>query len=349
MRFGAVLIACLAFALVVLAASEEDWNGFFTDNSGYGRGMYACNRGDTFTAIYSEVGYMIGRIRSDQNVFGRWYEPGVFFNSTTPNEDCLYGQFAISLLFVDEDDDSTDDDVDSYFDDDSDRVTGFEGYYTCGSDDSVRFPMSEQLVAALTPSVAQCGAVDVADFSQTIQDQWDGGFDTRWSVCIEDDTNVLGNPVYSSSFDAIDASSNFYNPLFGAAVGLVFENGKVGSGRWVDDKGLLAIDLTIALENGQLEQLWWATDDDFDVFFTNRAFETSHRTLFYDADDDDGTTARLSECEKHVDQFFPRFFTSLTAYQTPPESRPPSPSSSSSAASALVPIGIAAVALLLHF
>lgn len=346
MRVASAVLLCLALAFVAYAASEEDWNGFFTDNYGYGRGMYACNRGQFFTAIYSEVGFMIGRIRSDQNVFGRWYEPGVFFNSTSPNDDCLYGNFQISLQFSDNDDDSTDDDVDSFVDDDSEVVTGFEGFYTCGDDDSIRFPMNELLVASLNPSVYQCGAVDVADFSQTIQDQWEGGFDTRWSVCLEDDTNVLGEPVYSSSFDALDASSNFYNPIFGSAVGLVFENGKVGSGRWVDNDGLKAIDLTIALENGELEQLWWATDDDFDVIFNNRQFGASHRTLIYAADDDDSTTARVSECEKHVNEFFPSFFSSLTAYETPVTSRPPSPSSSSSA-SALAPLGIAASAVLL--
>lgn len=346
MRVSTIVLLGLALAVMAYAA-ENPFNGFFTDNYGYGRGMYSCQRGLFFTAIYSEVGFMIGRIRSEQNVFGRWYEPGVFFNSTTPEEDCLYGNFQLSLLHEDDDDDDNDDDVDSYYDDDA-RVTGFEGYYTCADNDNIRFPFNELLVAPLNPTAYQCGAVDVADFSQTIQDQWEGGFDTRWSVCLEDDTNVVGEQVYSSSFDALDASSNFYNPIFGSGVGLVFENGKVGSGRWVDNAGLKAIDLTIALENGDLQQLWWATDDDFDVLFNNHQFTVSHRTLVYSADDDDSTTARRSECEKHVNEFFPSFFSSLTAYESPVEVSSPSPSSSSGAA-VLAPLGIAATAILLAF
>jgi len=187
--------------------------------------------------------------------------------------------------------------------------------------------------------VYQCGAVDQSASGQTIANQWDGGFDVRWSICNEEGTTRLGDNVYSSSFDARDAGSNFYDPIFGSAVGLVFEEGKVGSGRWVDNNGLSAIDLTIALENGDLEQLWWATDDDFDVIFNNRQFTASHRTLIYESDDDDGTTSRISECEKQVDQFFPSFFSSLNNYVTQPS--PSSPSSpSSSTASTLAPVGL---------
>lgn len=152
MRVASAVVLCLALAFVAYA-SEEDWNGFFTDSSGYGRGLYACNRGEVFTAIYSEVGFMIGRIRSEQNVFGRWYEPGVFFNTTTPDEACLYGNFQISLEFEDDDDNPTDDDVDNFYDDDA-EVTGFVGFYTCGDDDDVRTFVSPLSLAAQEMSLA---------------------------------------------------------------------------------------------------------------------------------------------------------------------------------------------------
>ena len=126
-----LVAACLMVAASSLVMAQADFDGFYTDNFGYGRGMFACTRGNIFTAIYSDVGFMVGTIRSDENVFGRWYEPGVDFSSSTPVEDCRYGTFQISLFFDDDDDDVMDDDTDSGDDDDDNVPIGFEGFRTC--------------------------------------------------------------------------------------------------------------------------------------------------------------------------------------------------------------------------
>lgn len=123
----------------------------------------------------------------------------------------------------------------------------FSGTYTCVDDDETYNWSESRIGGASSVSDEKCAVLG----SLTIGGLFSNGDDYEIAICMDDDE-------YSSSY-------SYSNNIDGFEDGVLYLDGKIGSGVYYEENGNLGISLLFTYANGEIGNFYWQTDDDGDI------------------------------------------------------------------------------------